>query len=456
MIVLSWVACSPPAADSDRPDRPGDSDAPIDTDTGTPELVAFSEPADAVDLDASPDVLHVSLVADELSYEIGDETVVGFAYDGQVPGPTLRAKLGDTLIVDLENRLDEATTIHWHGLSVPWEMDGVTWMQDPVDPGETYTYTFTLSTAGTFWYHPHFDGSGQVDRGLYGAIVVTDPADPLPDREVLLVVDAGLEDADGAADHGVLPPAGPWTVNGVVRPTLGLPAGSAVRARVVNVSNTGYLDLRWPDPRHVAGDQGVLAALGEPTGGLVLGPGDRADLEWLVGPEPFALSNAPYSLAGGPALGDAEPLLQVAVEGAAGAPSPLPWGFSGQTPTPDPPYTDVTWVFQGDGEQWFVNGEQYPDVTVEELALGEAAVVELRNLSPTEHPFHLHGHAFEVLSVDGVPPAARRIEDTVNVPIRSVVRVRIVGDNPGDWMAHCHILPHAHDGMMTVLRVGPP
>ncbi|MFT7624376.1 MAG: FtsP/CotA-like multicopper oxidase with cupredoxin domain, partial [Myxococcota bacterium] len=76
-----------------------------------------------------------------------------------------------------------------------------------------------------------------------------------------------------------------------------------------------------------------------------------------------------------------------------------------------------------------------------------------RNLSPTEHPFHLHGHAFEVISLDGEAPPHYMLEDTLNIPIRQTARLRLLADNPGDWMTHCHILPHAGQGMMTVLRV---
>src|SRR5690606_33847593 len=139
-------------------------------------------------------------------------------------------------------------------------------------------------------------------------------SDPAPDRDLVLVFDAGLEE-HGARDgerhggpggdaHGLDPLPGPWTVNGLVAPTLTLPAGSRVRARLINASNTGYLDLRWPDPRQIANDQGLLAALERPTAGLVLAPGDRADVEWLVGSEPFTLDNAPWSLAGGAAVGE--------------------------------------------------------------------------------------------------------------------------------------------------------
>ena len=105
------------------------------------------------------------------------------------------------------------------------------------------------------------------------------------------------------------------------------------------------------------------------------------------------------------------------------------------------------------GEGWEINGETFPEVTVPVVPLGSETVLEVRNVSPAEHPFHLHGHSFEVLSVNGAPPPHRTIEDTLQIEIHQVVRLRFVADNPGAWMTHCHILPHAEDGMMTVIEV---
>ena len=112
-------------------------------------------------------------------------------------------------------------------------------------------------------------------------------------------------------------------------------------------------------------------------------------------------------------------------------------------------------MFSGsdEGGEWLMNGETFPNVTVEEVALNSEVIIEVRNLSPSEHPFHLHGHGFEVLSIDGVAPAYRTFEDTVNVGIRQRLRLKLTANNPGFWMTHCHILPHAGHGMMTVLRV---
>jgi FtsP/CotA-like multicopper oxidase with cupredoxin domain len=460
-VVILLLACtsrSPPGA---RPplghddSAPGDSAPPTDSGTPPPSAPTLVPPAEAEDLDPDPAILHVALEAAPFTYAIGDATIDGLAYNAQVPGPTIHAEVGDTLIVDFTNALDEETTIHWHGLSVPWAMDGITWMMDPVAPGGSFTYTFALDRAGTYWYHPHFNGGDdQADRGLFGALVVDAPDDPVPDQDVVLVLDAGVEHVEGSDEHRFAP-EGPWTVDGLVAPALPVAAGSVVRARLVNASNTGYLDLAWPDLRVIATDQGIGAALGTPTS-LLLGPGDRADVEWRIGSEPFVVQNAPYSLAGGAAYGDAVPLLTIEPTGTAAAPAGLPWAFSLAPPSADDGRTDVVWVFGGDGDVWTMNGATYPDVPVETAAFGAPTVIEVRNLSASEHPFHLHGNHFEVLSVDGVAPSVRQLEDTVNVAIRSTVRLLVVPDNAGDWMAHCHILPHAEGGMMAVLRVEAP
>ena len=243
-------------------------------------------------------------------------------------------------------------------------------------------------------------------------------------------------------------------VTGLVEPSAALDSGSTVRLRLLNASNTAYLDLRWPGLRQIASDQGLLPQLAEPAS-IVLAPGDRAEAEVLLGAEAIPVETAPYSLAGGTTPGDDKVLLTLDPVGGAAAPAGLDWSWPGGEVSPDPAWTDLIYVFAGDpltGE-WLINGETYPDVTVQELPLGSEAIITVRNLSPTEHPFHLHGHSFEVLSEGGVPPARRTVEDTINVRIREDLRLRLIADNPGDWMTHCHILPHAHGGMMTVLRV---
>lgn len=431
------------------------------------ERPTLTSPAEAEDLDPAPDVVRVTLRAAPHAFEVGGELVEGWAYEQQVPGPTIRAKRGDTLIVTLDNQLPDPTSIHWHGLHVPFAMDGAVWQgQAPVPPGETFEYTFTLEQAGTYWYHPHVDTHRQVDLGLYGVIVIEDPDDPPADRELVLVLDAWAEhdEREGGGGHLVARPdldaqrprhgideLPDWTVNGLLDPVFPASAGESIRVRVVDVANAGYLELAWPGLRRIAGDQGLLAA---PDEHALLVPGDRSEFEWSIAAG-FDVALVPWSLLGAPALADATRLFEVVVDAPGDAPAPLPFAFDGAAPSDDPGTTEVLYAFHGDPHtgQWTINGELWPDITMQSVALGQWSVLELRNISQTAHPFHLHGHAFELLSVDGEAPPLRTIEDTLDVAPYSIVRVGLLPDNPGEWMAHCHILPHAEGGMMTMLAV---
>jgi FtsP/CotA-like multicopper oxidase with cupredoxin domain len=229
--------------------------------------------------------------------------------------------------------------------------------------------------------------------------------------------------------------------------------GERIRVRMVDVANAGYLDLRWVELRQIGSDQGLLPDL-QQVESVVLAPSDRIDAEWLIAHD-FSVFADPWSLLGAPAVGNEVRLFEVTVDAPGEPPEPLEFPFDGSEPTEDPGFTDILYVFHGDPHtgKWTINGELFPDITMEMLALDQWSVIELRNISQSAHPFHLHGHAFEVLTVDGVPPEFRTFEDTFDVAPYSVVRLGLLPNNPGEWMAHCHILPHAEGGMMTMLMV---
>jgi FtsP/CotA-like multicopper oxidase with cupredoxin domain len=354
--------------------------------------------------------------------------------------------------------MDDPTTIHWHGVHVPWNMDGVVWMQDPISPGDTFRYEFTLDQdAGTFWYHPHFDTARQVDLGLYGVLIVEDPAEPTPDFEAIAVLDShGEFEAQDPEDmnHGLEGAFLNWTVNGLKDPILNIEKGKTGRLRMINTSNTGYTHLQWSDMQQIASDQGLLAAR-TALDSQLLAPGDRADFELLANAT-TEFNLLPYNLNGGEATGPTQRWASFEVSGETDIAEGLQWPFTEIEPSTDPGTTDVRWTFTGDPRtgEWEMNGETFPNVTIPELALDQDAIIEIRNMSSTEHPFHLHGHAFEVLSINEEAPTLIKKEDTINIPIRGTLRARLLANNPGDWMAHCHILTHAEGGMMTVLRIG--
>lgn len=164
------------------------------------------------------------LTADEIRWEVEPGKVLdAMAYNGMLPGPQIEADLGDRVRVVLHNELGQPTTLHFHGVRVPNSMDGVPVItQDPVMPGESFTYEFTLRNSGTHMYHPHFNATEQITEGLLGAFVVHDPDDPAVAVDQTIVLNDG--------------PLG-YTINGKGFPATApivLSRGQTLRLRYMN------------------------------------------------------------------------------------------------------------------------------------------------------------------------------------------------------------------------------
>ena len=131
----------------------------------------------------------IALTIGESRFAVGKRSAAAVSINGSIPGPLIRLREGQPVRIDVTNRLHESSSIHWHGLLVPFQMDGVPGLSFPgIDPGETFTYEFPVRQAGTYWYHSH---SGMQEAvGLYGPIVI-DPATPSSasyDREYVLML----------------------------------------------------------------------------------------------------------------------------------------------------------------------------------------------------------------------------------------------------------------------------
>lgn len=213
-----------------------------------------------------------------------------WTYGGSVPGPTLRVRQGEPVSIVVENRLDEDTTVHWHGIRLPIGMDGVPGIsQPPIRPGEKFVYQFTPPDAGTFWYHPHANTLQQLGRGLAGALIVEERSPAPVDRELTwMIMDWRLRpDGQIAGGFGNRMEAGmsgrignTVTINGVVPTDEAVRAGERVRVRLINAALARIMALRFEGHRPV-----VVAIDGQPCdphepkdGRLLLGPAMRVDV----------------------------------------------------------------------------------------------------------------------------------------------------------------------------------
>jgi manganese oxidase len=217
------------------------------------------------------DVKVFNLTCDIVQWEVEPgRKVEAWAYNGVVPGPEIRVNEGDTVRVHVTNNLNESTAVHWHGLMVPFVMDGVPYItQPPITPGSTYTYEFKATPSGSHMYHSHYNAAKQVTMGLLGAFIV-EPEDPLKygefDKEYTMILNDG--------------PLG-FTLNG-----KGFPATEPVTAKLgekilVRYMNEGLMD----HPMHLHGlPQLVVAKDGYPQpmpwmcDTLNVAPGDRWDV----------------------------------------------------------------------------------------------------------------------------------------------------------------------------------
>ncbi len=189
--------------------------------TGLAAAVGNLRPAE--DLNPDPHILEVRLVAEAATVDLGGVSAHALTFNGAIPGPELRLKVGDEVIAHFTNRLAEPVSVHFHGIELDNAHDGTTTTQDPVPTGGTFTYRFHVTRPGIFWYHPHaMMPTDQVFKGLYGVVVVEDPAEPaliargvLPRQAyTLMLADTTVCKAPGSNDTATFPadPALPWSL----------------------------------------------------------------------------------------------------------------------------------------------------------------------------------------------------------------------------------------------------
>jgi FtsP/CotA-like multicopper oxidase with cupredoxin domain len=453
-------------------------------------------------------------VAPEVGHvDLGGPVVATWSYGGQIPGPEIRVRKGQVIQALLANRLPTETTVHWHGVAIRNNMDGVPGMtQAPVAPGAQYTYRFAVAQAGTYWYHPHV--GVQLDRGLYGPLIVEDPDEPARyDHEWTVVLDDWI-DGTGYTPDQVLAalrqgmsgmgmtaaspspmasmsgmgsgPTGPSPVmSGTARSSLlGGDAGDVrypyylINGRIRTAPRTA---TARPGQRarirfiNAAADTAFRVALGghqltvTHTDGypvtpvqadaLLIGMGERYDVTVTLGDGVFPLTalaegkNATALALIRTAAGEAPPadVRPAELDGRLASYAGLRAAPQARLAARAP---DVTYLLRLTGGMsrydWGINGQAF------DMSKPGALRFLMRQGQRVRVVFANATTMYHPMHIHGhtfaLGPAGPR-KDTVIVRPGQQVACDLDADNPGQWMAHCHNLYHApeNSGMMAML-----
>jgi FtsP/CotA-like multicopper oxidase with cupredoxin domain len=476
--------------------------------TGLPDATGVEivnlRDSDTFDLKASP-----------VRKRLGKAELKMLAYNGSIPGPTLRVAQGSEVSIAFTNEADVETTVHWHGLRLDNRFDGVPHehhggTQPALPTGGRFTYTLRFPDPGLYWYHPHLREDYAQELGLYGNIVVV-PRDPhywAPvNRELVLVLDDILLKGGKVAPFSRAEPnrtamgryGDVMLVNGESTYVAEAARGEVVRLYLTNTANVRPFNVRIPGARlKLVGSDGGRVERETFLEEVLIAPSERAIVDVLFdqvgqlrlehrGPDKsytlgtFLVIERPVersyadefgTLRTDPELSEARarlvPDLKRAPDKTLALVAEMPGMKSGGH---GHAHVDIEWedTMQLHNRMTTPRNMFWKLVDQETGAVNHAIdwsfrvgdrvklriVNEVHSDHPMQHPFHLHGERFLVLSRDGVANDNLGWKDTVLVRTGETVDLLIEISNPGTWMAHCHIAEHLEGGMMLSYQVRP-
>lgn len=374
------------------------------------------------------------------------QTTEAWTFNGTSPGPEIRVKEGERVVVTLHNKdIKEGVTIHWHGIKVPCSQDGVSGVtQDAILPGDEFTYSFIASEVGTYWYHSHQMSSIQVDKGLLGSFIVEPKTSPDPSASSIKEVSALYQQLNST-----------MLLNGGTKGLITLgEVGDFVKVRLTNASNeTMNFAIDGASFKVTAMDGHDIHEPGKLKDVTIpIGAGQRYDLilQLLEYKKVVIRSDLakelPISIGSG-----AEPEQLTSKE----IFSFVDYG----SPLANDPLANLTvdQRFKLElGRSLFVNsinGSSFHEIPPMIVKEGDRVLITITNKTGGDHPFHIHGHIFRVWSKNGVPLKGSPVYlDTLLTKKGETYEVYMEADNPGLWMAHCHNLQHASMGMSMMMN----
>lgn len=456
---------------------------------GVPAIWKFANAEELNEL-YIPDIINsrtnalISLTAQEGSTEFyPNKSSRTLGYNGNYLGPTIRVNKGENVKISVTNRLQERTTVHWHGLLIPGDRDGGP--HQVIHPGKTWEPTLPIrQQAATLWYHAHLHGytAKQVYSGLAGLLIVSDedeqklnlPSDYGVDDIPLILQDREFQDEMLVLPDGMMSimhgrRGNTIVVNGTINPVAKIP-NRLVRLRLVNGANAREFDLSFSDNRsfHWIASEGGLLESPILLRSLKISPGERAEIlvdfsdNYPVTLQTSSDNNVSMMMrmmSGNSSLNiiqesivkfepqDTEDNHVFAIPKTL-----LPYKHFDLAKVKRRRYFTLNMGMGSFG----INGRPFNASRIDEKVDLGATEIWVVKSEMMPHPFHIHGVHFEVLSRNGDSPGIkdRGLKDTVLVD--GTIELLIHFSQPSlaaPFMYHCHILEHEDNGMMGQFEV---
>lgn len=458
-----------------------------------------------------------NIEAKPVAKEINKNKIRMLSYNGYIPGPILKVKQGSSIYINFTNSMDLSTTIHWHGIRLDNKFDGTQGVtQDPVLHGESFLYKLDFPDEGIYWYHPHIREDLQQELGLYGAILV-EPSDKdyynkVDREEILFLDDISLQENgitpfyQDSVTHTLMGRFGnEMLVNGEETYEIEVNKGDTLRFFIINSANSRTFNFMIENHK--------LKIIGSDSGkyeneflsdSVILGASERSILEVLfekegtfsiihktpdkgyvlgtitVLPSSKKIQNDFYNLKASSEISkkinnyrkysskapdydfeltidmsmmDMELHKEMMQHGGMMASNSIEW-------EDDMPEMNI--LSTNDNIKWVIRdrqtGKQNMDISYQ-VNQGDIKKIRIlnhpRSMHPMNHPIHIHGQRFLVMSIDGKENKNMAWKDTVFIPAGSTVELLVDFSNPGKWMMHCHIAEHLESGMMSMFEVVP-
>jgi len=469
IMALAFLSCENPAKEPEKPDIG-------QVDTRNPYNILLLKPQTQY---------NINIIEGEAELRRNAVTAI-YQYETGLPGGMIIVPNNELLRFHVTNSIVE-TSLHWHGLSVPYDQDGPTKV---LSTGDSTDFAFTLDMTGTHWYHPHLRPIlPQLNSGLYAPFIIKEDYDSSYAGDYVLTLDdwkinplSGAIDHEQGGNHGYLEVVGDLeTVNrrsGSNIYPVALKKGEIVKLRFINAStaqsHTLSMDGHEFRVTHLDGHKLV-----EPytANRIRIAPGERVDaeLKGIKSEGTYYIKNERSYGMRIPVIyeGDGEEMVSPFVPGA----SKSFFAVGAAIPAPDHEYvlnSDMDHNSDNEGhgsgsmpEAWTINGISYShnpdDIDIFTCDLDRVYILRFNNQDfggmmhhINFHPMHLHGGHFQVVSINGEPPEREMWKDTMEIPPGKYIDVAVKFRYDGDWMLHCHIIDHEDGGMLTVVRAGDP